>query len=158
MEERIALRRLEDLRGMLANARAAVEYAASNLVHAREDLAQTPQAMRVQECQEWLDACKQDRDEADAKLREALADFFAATGEKAPTIGLAIKMYTVVTIEDPEQVRAWALANAPYLLKPDDKEVKRLAKDHPIAGVTVGQEPRATIATDLNLYVTEPPL
>lgn len=97
-------------------------------------------------------------DELDAQIREqAIADYLANQNKK-PGNGIEIKIFKVATILDPEHAREWCMTNFRPALKLDETMLRKTAIEGaiPSSVVSVTQEPRAQIATDLSEFVPNP--
>jgi hypothetical protein len=88
-------------------------------------------------------------------IKDQAVETFTQTGNKAPTDGVKIKMYTTVRINDEGRAREWCLHNFTPALKLDVKTIEKAVKDKTVPEdlAETADEPRATIATDLDKYL-----
>jgi hypothetical protein len=94
-------------------------------------------------------------DAAEATLRASVLAHYEQTEETRPTAGVQVKLYTHLDY-DPEKADKWTrergLARIPERIIPetlDRKAFEKIAKATPIDFVVNRQEPKVTIATDL---------
>lgn len=90
-------------------------------------------------------------EDAAKRLAEAI---HATTGEKKPCEGVQVKVSTVQEY-DPAQALAWARTTQMALI-PESLDVKafeKIAKASPLPFVTVREEGKAQLATDLSAYL-----
>ena len=133
----------------------------ATVIACREDEQLAEAALRETPEYKALDLARCQRKAADvavagytADLCEAALDAFAATGDKAPAKGVAIKLYKVYRYET-DVAREWCMANAPALLVLDVKRFEKTAEQLVGAPVTIESEPRPVIAADLSDYLGE---
>jgi len=98
-----------------------------------------------------LSTAKDDLDDAETLVRQAALDNYAREGTKKPHAAVQIKLYTVLDYDPGEAIKL-AL---PGTLKLDKKAFEKVAKVMPIDFVTIGKEPRATVAKDLSRFKSE---
>ena len=91
--------------------------------------------------------------EAEAKLRELTLQAYAETGNKAPAEGVSIKIFEVLNY-DTEEAKKWALEHR-VALKLDTATFEKIAKVDQPSFVTISEEPRAQIATNLATNLDE---
>jgi len=89
--------------------------------------------------------------EEEAKLRELTLQAYQATGEKIPAPGVSVKVFQTLNY-NPQEALDWALQHK-IALTLDKKSFENIAKNTPLDFVTINEEPRAQIATDLSEYV-----
>lgn len=80
---------------------------------------------------------------------------YQADQNKKPGNGIEIKVFKVATILDPDRAREWCMTNFTPALKLDESVFKKAAVDGtiPVSLVTVTEEPRTQIASDLSEYL-----
>jgi hypothetical protein len=99
------------------------------------------------------------RTKADAlrdTIRKRAEDAYYATGDKAPALGLTVKIFKRCLF-DVGTALEWCRKNAPVFIKEtlDAKGFERMAMTLDSAPVTVVEEPRAQVATALDMYREE---
>ena len=83
----------------------------------------------------------------EATVKAEAVEYFAATGEKKPVLGVAIKVFRVAQY-DRDVAQAWIRASAPALLVPDWKAFEKTAAD--MGGpIEWKDDPRAQVAGSL---------
>ena len=87
--------------------------------------------------------------EEEAKLRALTLQAYEQTGNKAPALGVSVKIFQTLDY-DPKEALKWAMAHQ-IALSLDKKSFETFAKATPLEFVTIGEEPRAQIATELSL-------
>ena len=85
------------------------------------------------------------------RVRVMTLDAFRQNGDKTPHPAVQIKMYTTLTY-DTDDALAYAREHLPGALKLVKGVFEKAAKAVEPDFVTIGQEPRATIARDLSEY------
>ena len=85
--------------------------------------------------------------EAETKLKELTLQAYEQTGNKAPALGVSIKIFQTLDY-DPKEALKWAMSHQ-LALNLDKKSFENLAKTTPLEFVTTGEEPRAQIAQNL---------
>ena len=85
--------------------------------------------------------------DAEVKLRELTLQAYAVTGNKAPAVGVSVKIFQVLNY-DPTEAKKWATAHG-IALKLDVTTFEKLAKVEEPAFVNITEEPRAQIAQNL---------
>lgn len=90
----------------------------------------------------------------EAEIKAEAMVVFDATGEKKQQ-GVTVKEFTVVKITDEAKAREWCMTNFRPALKLDTKTFEKAAQDGTVPAelATIGTEPRAQIASDLNEYL-----
>ena len=88
------------------------------------------------------------RDLAEIKLREMTIQSYVETGNKAPEVGVGIRVKTCLNYNGQEAMD-WALEHK-LALKLDSSAFEKIAKTNNLPFVTITEEPQATIATELN--------
>ncbi len=128
-----------------------------NMVVVTRRLAEGASANRAEAYQSWLElhqhlfdhendaktACQ----EAEDQLREMTIQAYAETGNKAPEIGVGIRVRTILDYE-PQDAMMWAVEHK-LALKLDTSAFEKIAKTNNLPFVTISEEAQATIATDL---------
>ena len=89
--------------------------------------------------------------ELDAKVRAAAVAQFADTQNKKPVEGVTVQVTNVLRYKS-EEALEWAKESG-LCLALDSKAFEKIAKATPIPCVTLATEVKATIATDLSLYL-----
>lgn len=144
----------------LAEARAALEAIETEELITRNALMATRMGMELTALGERAAAYKAAMADADHALRMAIVRNYEETGEKNPHDAASVKLYDKLLIDDEKraEIMEWAVeTHAFQVLKIDEHALLRIAKVLPtVPGVTVIQEPRATIARDLSKYWKEP--
>lgn len=92
--------------------------------------------------------------EAETLLREATIKVYRETGNKAPALGVSVKIFQTLDY-DPKEALKWAMSHQ-VALSLDKKSFEGFAKATPLDFVSVNDEPRAQIATDLSKVLEEP--
>ena len=88
------------------------------------------------------------RKEAETKLRELTLQAYAETSNKAPEVGVGIRVKTILGYLASEAMD-WAMEHK-LALKLDTSSFEKIAKTNNLPFVTITEEPQATIATELN--------
>ena len=90
-------------------------------------------------------------DAAESALRSLALDHYKRTKEAKPTPGVEIRVYDVLTVNDPTVALAWAKKSELCLIPEsvDMKALLKVAKVTRLPFVTYDAEPRAQISTDL---------
>ncbi len=127
------------------------------VVEAREK-AREANCQRVAEYNKWIEANQQLFDnetatkltcnEAEGILREMTIQSYVETGNKAPEVGVGIRVKTCLAYEGKEAM-GWAMEHK-LALKLDASAFEKIAKTNNLPFVTITEEPQATIATALN--------
>jgi hypothetical protein len=94
-------------------------------------------------------------DTAETALRDATLAAFAATGAKRPHPATGIRVTTRLEY-DVDAMTEYARRHLPQVLKLDKKLFEDVAPTLRLPGVTVIEEPAATIAQDLRRYLAFP--
>ena len=89
----------------------------------------------------------------ESKLREMTLQAYADTGNKAPEVGVGIRLRTVLSYES-QGAMSWALEHK-LALKLDTSAFEKIAKTSDLPFVTIAEEPQATIATELKEAIIE---
>jgi hypothetical protein len=87
-------------------------------------------------------------------LRDGIKTVFEMTGDKAPLPGVQIKLYKRY-VYDHDTTRDWLMFNAPAYLTIDAKRFEKAAETLDGAPVTIENDPRPAIASDLSEYLSE---
>jgi hypothetical protein len=66
--------------------------------------------------------------------------------------GISIKNFKVIRITDEKKAKAWAVTNAPSLLKLDEKKLEKAVENLELDWVQKGTETKAQIASNLSQY------
>ena len=85
--------------------------------------------------------------EEEAALRELTLQAYAETGNKAPAVGVSVKLFDVLNY-NPDEAKKWALEHR-VALKFDTATFEKIAKVDKPDFVTITEEPRAQIAQSL---------
>lgn len=85
--------------------------------------------------------------EAENKLRYMTIEEYKTTGNKAPAVGVGIRILTKLEYE-PKDALKWAMEHQ-VALSLDKSSFEKFAKATPLDFVQVREEPQATIATNL---------
>ena len=88
-------------------------------------------------------------EEAENLLRELTLKAYEETGNKNPALGVSVKVFQVLDYE-PKEALKWAMEHQ-IALSLDKKSFEGFAKATPLEFVTVTEEPRAQIATNLEV-------
>ena len=88
----------------------------------------------------------------EGNLREWALAAYRANGNKTPLKGVTIKVFKRL-IYDAAQAEAWCRQNAPTLFKWDVKGFEKAAEKLPGAPITIEDDPRVTLASDLSEYL-----
>jgi len=91
--------------------------------------------------------------EQETLLRELTVRAYNETGSKQPAPGVSVKLFQILDY-DPKEALKWAMSHQ-VSLSLDKKSFESLAKATPIECVTISEEPRAQIATDLSKVLEE---
>jgi len=97
--------------------------------------------------------CKEAVEMSESKLKETSIALFKETSNKAPGPGVEIKMFQVLNYE-PLEAFNWA-RDTGLALQLDKKIFEKIAKADPPDFVTITEEPKVTIATDLGKVLGE---
>lgn len=88
------------------------------------------------------------------RLRGLVLGVYREDQNKRPLKGITIKIFKRIKY-DAAQAEAWCRQNAPTLFKFDAKAFEKAAEKLPGAPVTVEDDPRVTLASDLSEYLHE---
>ncbi len=88
--------------------------------------------------------------EAEVKLRNLTLQAYAETGDKAPAVGVSVKLFTVLNY-DSDEAKEWAVEHQ-VALKLDTTTFEKIAKVDKPSFVTMSEEPRAQIARNLEVH------
>ena len=126
------------------------------VIEARE-LAREANERKIEAYQKWVDDhsqlianesdAKNYCQEAETKLRELTLEAYSQTGNKAPVPGVTVKIFQTLDY-DPKEALKWALHHE-IALSLDKKSFETFAKATPLEFVSITEEPRAQIATQL---------
>jgi len=70
-----------------------------------------------------------------------------------PIVGVTIKNFKVLKVEDDKKAKVWLASNAPALLSYSDSKLLKAVENLEIDWATVETEPRAQIESDLSVYL-----
>jgi hypothetical protein len=118
---------------------------------AEEELDQTPQACALAEAKDALNAKKVEIRAVEEEVRKFAIGAYEESGEKRPAPGVQVKVYSRIRYEV-DRAMDWCKEYAPTFIREtlDTKSFEKVAPNLVGAPVTVEEEPRATIATDLS--------
>ncbi len=129
-----------------------------NLVVEARRVASEANAERVASYNKWVEenqsvldiesAAKTDCQEAEELLRHMTLTAYEATGEKAPEIGVGIRVKTCLSYDDKDALE-WAMEHR-LALKLDSPVFEKIAKTSNLPFVFTEEKAQATIATELN--------
>lgn len=137
----------------LAQLRQEVADRKAEIAGAQVELEATYEWQNIAGFKKQLDLAQGALAEAEANVRAVALAEYAANQDKHPHPAVTIKVYEVLAY-DAEQAKSYAIAhNLPKLLKLDAKIFEKAANGLDLDFVTVTEEPRATIATDLSEWV-----
>ena len=147
---------MKELLHQVAKTRMAIETQRASIAHAEVLVAEITEAKWLAIYQEGLRELHDRLVKEEATIRVAALDHYTATGETRPTRGVQIKLYGTVAY-DPAYALDYAKREAPMFLSLDTKSWERAVKAMPAPPdfVTIGQEPRVTLATDLSEYLED---
>ncbi|KKN76949.1 hypothetical protein LCGC14_0366010 [marine sediment metagenome] len=94
-----------------------------------------------------LDIMTEEVSVVEAWLRTLTLKAYNETGSKAPAVGVSVKMFEVLNY-DADKAKEWALEHR-VVLSLDKKSFEDFAKATPLEFVSITEEPRAQIATNL---------
>lgn len=94
---------------------------------------------------------KADREAAEAELRQAARSAYEMTGERKAEPGAEVKLFDVTRYDDAEALE-WAKGSG-MCLTLDKKAFEKVAKATALPFVTIEQEPRVSLASDLSAVV-----
>ncbi len=127
----------------------------------RADIAGAEKALRLTDAwqyleqqREYLKVTQGDVADATAEVRKYALDIYEATGHKSPHPAVNVKMYTVLDYDGGEAVK-YALLHLPQALKLVKRDFEKAAKVLELDFVTISQEPRASIARNLDEFTEE---
>lgn len=137
----------------LAELRHDVAIQQAQIARAQTELEATAEWKRLAKFKNTLKAYQDALTETEVNVRAVALAEYAANQDKHPHPAITIKVYEVLTY-DAEQAKSYAIAhNLPKLLKLDAKVFEKAANGLGLDFVTVTEEPRATIASDLSEWV-----
>ena len=142
----------EDL-GSLARLRKQIQELKAESVALTAELDETALGRQLADAQDRLAAAMQRASEYDTAIRENALTLYRENGNKGAAIGITVKTFKTMAY-DKNTAETWLRANAPALLVVDWKKFESAAVALG-APVTVGEEPRVQIATDLSAYTKE---
>lgn len=88
------------------------------------------------------------------RIKQEVLDEYKNSGNKKPIPGCEVQMFTVLKYDEKEAEK-WAFNNLRMVLKLDKKEFEKIAKSGNIEIVTIIQEPRVKIASDIDKVLGE---
>lgn len=139
---------------LVADARADADAATEALKLKRALFASENAALTEHEA-----SMKKVADVFETQAKSVLLAHFTATGEKSPVTGGEIKMFATMGYLHEDALK-WArdknMALVPESL--DAKAFEKIAKATPLAFVVYGEEPRASIASQLNAALLAEPV
>lgn len=136
----------------LARAREDVIILQSRIDRMEAALAATPEAQLLAETREEMANRKADCREHEVAARDIGLKLYEASGDRKPHAALTIKMFKVLDY-DAENALAYCREHLPQALKLDRREFEKVAKTVNIPIVTMGLEPRMTIARNLDKWL-----
>lgn len=89
-----------------------------------------------------------------ADLVEGSLDYFDETNDRHILEGVTVFDRTELEITDEDELYAWVIKNARYLVNLNGKELKSLAQSRDIPGAKIIKVPGIRIASDMSAYVT----
>lgn len=140
----------------LHEARQELARAKDDVTSIEVSIAASPVGWALEAARERADIAKSDLEEIDTKLREVALDVYQQTQDAKPLGSrvVQIKLYTTVDYDDADALEH-ARLHLPTCVKLDARKFKKLAPDLGLDFVTVGKEPRATVARDLSQFLKE---
>ena len=91
--------------------------------------------------------------EEEAILRLKTLQAYLQTGDKTPALGVSVKVFTILDYDTKDALK-WAMSHQ-IALTLDKKSFETFAKATPLEFVTISEEPRAQIATNLGTVENE---
>jgi len=143
---------MKDEVARLAYRRSVVAERKALLVEAEAKLHASPLWQQVGDRRESLNRAKSRQTDAEVAVRQEAMKVFTETGDKTPHPAVKVKMYTALDYDDGDALD-YARVYVPRAVKLDKRAFEKAAKVLEPDFVTIWQEPRITIARDLNEYL-----
>ena len=146
-----------DLRAALTEVAEAQEWVAAateELLEAEAAMLQTDEGQAYERARADLAEHKQALALVKTLAREAILAAYARTGSKKPAPGAGIRVEKRLQYHVSE-AESWARRMAPSLMTLDIKEWEKNAPNMPGAPIKIVEEPHATIAGDLSMYLED---
>ena len=124
----------------------------AEVVKAEAALRATDAWQYLERQRQYLEVAQADVACATAEVRKYALDIYEATGHKSPHPAVKIKMYTMLEYNLAEALD-YAREHLPKAVKLDKRAFERAAKAIEPDFVTVSQEPRASIARNLDKFI-----
>lgn len=131
-----------------------VEYL-QEIAELEAELAATSLGKRLAHCRELLEVACADKADAKARVHAVALASYEATGNKQPHPAVKVILYTILDYDLADALE-YARQHLPKALKLDKRTFERAAKAIEPDFVTIGQEPRTRIASDLSSYLDTP--
>jgi hypothetical protein len=138
---------IEALVRVVAAARQQTAQAESTLKTARSAWEQDHAALFT-----TVEEARTAQEAAEAALRQAVLTIFAQDGNKHPHPATGVRV-TSHLVYDAQSITEWARENLPAVLVLDVKTFERVAPHLMVPGVSMVEEPIATIAQDLAAWL-----
>lgn len=142
----------EQLLKDLAIARHAISSSYSNINIAKDALGKTQEYTDLQALKEEQNKWALEEANLTKRIKEEGLKEYLATKEKPSLAGLGLRINKSMKC-DLDKVTEWAKENAKMLFVLDVKALEKLAKNSPVPGVEIVDDPMITIASDLSEYL-----
>lgn len=137
---------------ILAHLRQTEGNAKETLARIEADLAASPLGQKLARAKELLAATCTDRDGVEKALRVSALAQYSEDGNKKPHPAVGIVLCTTLDYDQADALE-YARQHLPKALKLNKRVFEKAAKAIEPNFVTIGQEPRVRIASDLSLYL-----
>ena len=136
----------------LAIARHAISSSYSNINIAKDALEKTQEYIDLQALKEEQNKWALEEANLTKIIKEKGEAEYLATKEKPSLVGLGLRVNKLLKY-DLDKVTEWAKENAKMLFVLDVKAFEKLAKNSPVPGVEIVDDPMITISSDLSEYL-----
>lgn len=137
---------------ILAHLRRHEDNAKSLVECIENEIATSGLGQKLARARDLLAATKLDRAEAEDNLRNIALAQYETDGDKQPHPAIGIAIYTILDYDE-GQALDYARLHLPKALRLDKRVFEKAAKAIEPDFVTIGQEPRVRIASDLSQYL-----
>jgi hypothetical protein len=147
----------EDLKAMarkVAELRGDCEGQGKVIGGLKDELVKTPEFMALGLAQGVHSGLYELLSKAEAELKVAALEVYRETGEKNPIDKVQVKMFKEIDYNLLE-AETWCRTFAPAMLTLNKKAFDKTAENFPDAPVKINEVPKATIGTDLSMYLSE---
>jgi hypothetical protein len=120
------------------------------------EIAETPAGKRLARARDLLKVAQGDVADVDKDVRVLALNAYAINNDRYPHPAIEIKMVTAIAYDESQAIN-YCREHLPKALKLDKRQFEKVAKVAEPDFVTVKQEPKAYIASDLRTYLSAAP-